>query len=193
MVFFNVLPKPKPTVYRGKDKAYRNAINNIKRCQHEAWIHVINKGCKEGECQLLDTYNTRICLHHFYPSVINEEENGKYVLKTGAAPTMYLTKFSMENDNYKENKNLQRIVGTPEDLQCVYDFNSKHSSNESCKKSSSISLNATIVTPTRESRTNKHRYEKVQLENKENAKKLNNDTICNIQDLHANFPKISPQ
>jgi len=50
MVFFNVPPKPKPIVYRGKDKAYRNAINNIKRCQYEAWIHVINKGCKEGEC-----------------------------------------------------------------------------------------------------------------------------------------------
>ena len=58
MVFFNVPQKPKPTSYKGKDKAYRNAISNIKRCQHEAWISAIKKGHKEDKFEFLDACNT---------------------------------------------------------------------------------------------------------------------------------------
>ena len=65
---------------------------------------------------------------------------------------------------------MQRIVSTPDDLQCIYDHNNKHSSNKSCKKLSLIYLNITIVTSTRESRTNKYQYKKVQLENELKSK-----------------------
>ena len=109
------------------------------------------------------------------------------MLKAGATPTMSLTEFSMKNENFKEENHLQRIVGAPEDLQCVHDYSVEHSNNKSCKKSSPISLNATIVSPTRESRTNKRRHEKVELEKEQKLKKLNEDAMCNIQDLHTNF------
>ena len=38
---------------------------------------------------------------------------------------MYLTKLLFQNDNFKEEKHLQRIVGDPEDLQYVYEYNIK--------------------------------------------------------------------
>ena len=43
------------------------------------------------------------------------------------------------------------------------------------------------MTPTRESRTNKCRHEKVELEKEQKLKKLNEDAMCNIQDLHKIF------
>ena len=53
-----------------------------------------------------DIRNIRVCIYHFYPSVINANSN-EYTLKIGAAPVMCLTKFSLENDIYKEEKTLQ--------------------------------------------------------------------------------------
>jgi len=191
MVFFNVPPNPKPTIYEGKHKAYRTAMSNIKRNQHKAWVSAINKSHPEGNFTCSDTYNTRLCLHHFHPSVIYVENSDKYTLKIGAAPTMYLTKLSFQNDNFKEEKHLQRIVGDPEDLQCVYEYNINHSNEKSHNKLSSNCLNATIVTPTRESRTCKRRHEKAKIDNQHQMKKYNKDIISTIQDLYENFPKIS--
>ena len=47
------------------------------------------------------------------------DENGKYRLKTGAAPALYLTLFSMQNDKFKEELRLSRRVELPQDLEYV--------------------------------------------------------------------------
>ena len=101
MVFFNVPPNPKPTAYKGKDKPCRTAMSNIKRHQHKAWVSAINKSHPEGNFVCSDTCNTRLCMHHFHPSVIQLENSDKHTLKTGAVPTMYLTKISFQNDKTK--------------------------------------------------------------------------------------------
>ena len=44
------------------------------------------------------------------------ENSDKYALITRNVSTMHLTKISFQNDNFKEEKHLQRIVDTPEDL-----------------------------------------------------------------------------
>ena len=41
--------------------------------------------------------------------------NSKHKLKLGALLMLLLTKFSLENENFSENKNLPRIVGSNED------------------------------------------------------------------------------
>ena len=99
-----------------------------------------------GTCaRYSDAHNMRTCIHHFHPSVIVLSSDGKPSLKVGAAPTVNLTKFSMENANFKENKNLSRVVGAKEDLQDVCNDVYSNVSN--------------IVTPTRQDRSNKRSYE----------------------------------
>ena len=57
------------------------------------------------------------------------------------SPTMYLTKISMENDNFQEDATLPRIVGSSEEMQHVCDYENKNIETLNDK----ISV---IVTPT---------------------------------------------
>ena len=110
---------PKEQVYIGAMRELQEKKNNVKRCQHDAWMKAISLGYGGASTEHDDARNMRICINHFHPSVIDFSSDGKTRLKVGAAPTMNLTKFSMENENFKENKNLSRIVGAKEDLQDV--------------------------------------------------------------------------
>ena len=121
MVFFSVPSEPKGKKRRGKDGEYHNRLMNIKRCQHEAWMLAVNRGYGNNVTHCANDKNVRICIHHFHPSVYTCNDNGKYTLKIGAAPTMYLNKFGMDNDAYKEDKNKPRIVGSPEDINYVHE------------------------------------------------------------------------
>ena len=75
---------------------------------------------------------------------------------------MYLTQFSLENDIFKEEETLQRIVGSADDMERIYNY-------EMRSKPAEIETLPCIVTPTREDRHNKRRYELAQTEK---AKKL---------------------
>ena len=72
---------------------------------------------------------------------------------------MCLTKFSMKNDDSKEIKSLPRIVGNTEDLLHIHNH---ENNNEDATLE--IPQEATIVTPTRDSRVKKRRHEMVQFE-----------------------------
>ena len=159
MVFFTVPVMRKKVVRYGKEGLYESKKNNVKICQHQAWMHAITKGYTNGRPECSHKNNMRICICHFHPSVIFKNSDGKYQLRTGASPTMCLTKFSMENDNFKEDTSLPRIVGNTEDLQIIY--NHENNNNELSNDNKSA-----IVTPTRESRHNKRRFEFLELEKK---------------------------
>ena len=88
----------------GKGKEHRTKLKNIKNCQHDAWISAVSRGYEGGCSEYSDTNPNRLCIHHFHPSAIEYDKNGKCRLKTGAAPTLNMTKFSMENENFKEEK-----------------------------------------------------------------------------------------
>ena len=75
----------------------------------------MNRGYETGNPRHTDAKNSRVYIHDFRPSVINCDSNDKHTLELGAAPTMHLTKFSFENDNFNEEKTLDRIVGSAED------------------------------------------------------------------------------
>ena len=116
MVCFTVPTKPITKLYRGKDSEYKNKKNNIKLCQHKAWMDDIIRGYENGRKEHSHARNVRLCIHHFHPSVIYRKYDGKHELKIGASPAVCLTKFSFDNDNHKENKTLSRIMGRAEDL-----------------------------------------------------------------------------
>ena len=180
MVFFMLPSKPTERAYRGKDK-HRNWYNNVKKCQYEAWITDINRGYENGNyLGCADIKNIRICIHHFHPSVINVSSN-EYTLKIGAAPTMCLTQFSLENDICKEEKTLQRIVGSADDMERIYNY-------EMRSKPAEIETFPCIVTPTREDRHNKRRYEFAQTEIKNCLTQSN--VIVNLCHLNETFPNI---
>ena len=125
MVFFSVPPEPKGKKRRGKDGEYSNKLSNIKKCQHAAWMFVINRGLGNNFIDCANDKNVRICILHFHPSVHTCDDNGKHTLKIGSAPTMCLSKFSMENDAHKEDEHMRRIVGSTEDINYVHEYQMK--------------------------------------------------------------------
>ena len=82
----------------------------------------INKGYENEIPEYSSSKNIRICIEHFHSSVIKHNNNCNYELVTGASPIMYLTKFSFDNENYAKDKTLPRSLGSTEDIQCVYDY-----------------------------------------------------------------------
>ena len=95
MVFFKVPSKPQTVLHKGSKREHREKSSAIKQCQHDAWMLAVNRGYQDQHFKEADNGNVRICIHHFHPSVITMDENGKHRLKPGAAPTLYLTPFSM--------------------------------------------------------------------------------------------------
>ena len=157
--YFKVPAKREQVVHKGKDWEHHSKKSNVKNCQHEAWMNAITKGYTTGSPDCSDSKNMRTCTCHFHPSVVFQNSDGKHELKTGASPTMCLTKFSMENDNSKEEKSLPRIVGNIEDLQHTHNHENKNK-DETLK----IAMEATIVTHTRDSRIKKRRCDMLQFE-----------------------------
>ena len=98
MIFFMVPSKPKTVLHGGASKVHREKISAIKHSQHDAWVLAVNRGCPDQHCKEADDGNARACIDHFHPSVITMDENGKHRLKTGAAPTLCLTPFSIQNE-----------------------------------------------------------------------------------------------
>ena len=115
MVFFTVPTEPKGQKRRGKDGACKNRLNSIEKCQNEAWMLAVNRGCGKNVMQWPNDKRIRICMHHFHPSVHTCDDNGKHTLKIGANPTMHVSRFSMENEACKEDQNACRIAGSPKD------------------------------------------------------------------------------
>ena len=61
-------------------------------------------------------------IHHFYPSVVVEcDVNNNYSLKVGTSPTVLLTPFSKNNEYFREDSKIARLVGSAKDLQHVHD------------------------------------------------------------------------
>ena len=95
---------------------------------------------------------------------------------------MHLTKFYMENDGCKEDTSLQRIVGHTEDLQLIH--NHENNNNELPNDNTSA-----IVTPTRESRHNKRRFEFIELEEKTKQAYLENNRLATMEHLLVSISK----
>ena len=81
----------------------------------------MNRGYQDQHFKEADNGNVRTCIHHFHPSVITMDENGKYRLKTRAAPALYLTLFSMQNNKFKEESRLSRRIRLSQDLEYADD------------------------------------------------------------------------
>ena len=111
---------PKEQIYIGAMRKLQEKKNNIKRCQHDTSMKIISLDYSNAFTKYSDTCNMRICINHFYPSVIVLNSDSKPSLKVGTAPTMNLIKFSMENENFKENKNLSGVIGAKEGSQDVH-------------------------------------------------------------------------
>ena len=75
---------------------HKDKISDIKQCQHDTWMLAVNRGYPEPLFKDADNCNVRIYINHFHPSIIVIDENGKHRLKTGAAPTVYLSTFYHE-------------------------------------------------------------------------------------------------
>ena len=183
MIFFSVPKMPGSRKYRSERDKHRVCLNNIKTKQHEAWMSIINSGYPSNTKSANDIRNTRICIKHFHPSVLCLDANSKHKLKLGASPTLLLTKFSVENENFSENKNLPRIVGSNEDHQCVLNHLRKNADSNSTPKIESL-------TPERNNRSFKRQME---IEIEEEARKkasIENDKINSVVSLCNNFPAV---
>ena len=78
--------------------------NNVKICQHDAWMKAISLGYGGASTKCADARNMRMRINHFHPSVIDFSSGGKTRLKVGAAPTVCLTKFSMEKREFQREQ-----------------------------------------------------------------------------------------
>ena len=104
----------------------------------------INYGHANGSAEYSDNARCRTCLHHLHSSVITFDSSDRHRLKIGAAPAMCSIQCTVENELHKENSNLPRIVGSPEDLQHAHicEMKIKNEINERV---------AATATPTRDS------------------------------------------
>ena len=82
-----------------------------------------------------------------------------------------------------ENKKIDRIVGSPEDIQCIYNYETK-------KNNQNQDIPVT-VTPTRHSRTNKRNYDMLAQKEAQKMTCVEENIINNLKSLWAFFPKIS--
>ena len=183
MTFFALPSKRKETKYRGK-KAYRNALNRIVNAQNDAWMKAINLGYQDGYILPSNNYNIRLCVWHFHPSTLQWDEKSHCTLKLGASPTVYLTKFAMENDEFKEEKRFPRTVGDPKDINIVKD---NFLRNNYCNESPKLPK----VTPDRDNRSMKRSFTCMQEEEERKALLEKNNSIANLKELYDNFPKVS--
>ena len=146
---------PKPSAHKGKHGMRREKKSNIKKCQHGAWVSDANRGCEGGAPKTSENHEHRTCVCLFYPSVMQCDNNGKHSLKNGASPTLNLSKFSIENETFNEEKSLPRILGSAECSQHVHEHENKDENLKTTTKE-------TIVSPTRDIRTNKCRRDSLQ-------------------------------
>ena len=112
----------------------------------------ISRGYEDGCVHILDSKNIQVCIHHFHPSIIECNSDGKYSPKLGASPTIYLTTFAMDNEQFKEDSRYNRITGYAEDI--------KHVS--SCEIQNNNNLHDKILvlgTTERDIHNNKHHFE----------------------------------
>ena len=109
MAFFTVPSQRTTNSHRGKDSLCKNKKMNIKNCQHKAWIDAIDRGYENGHPDCSDARNVRARACHFHPSMLLRDSEVKHELKIGASPAMHLTKFSIENDDFKEKKHCQEL------------------------------------------------------------------------------------
>ena len=66
--------------------------------------------------------NIQLCIHYFHPRMIEHDVSNNITLKVGASPTILLTPFSRNNDNFKEDSELPRLVGSAKYFQTVQDY-----------------------------------------------------------------------
>ena len=134
---------------------------------------VINHGCANGSVGCSDNARCRMCLHHFYPSVITCDSNDLRQLNIGAAPTVCLSQHAVENELHKENVNLPRIVVSPEDLQHVQKYEMKIANENNADVVATVTL-------TRESRNKKRSYQKTQAEETKEMAYVKQNAIVNL-------------
>ena len=111
-----------------------------------------------------DANNVRTHILHFHASFILCDSGSACILKNGAAPTMCLTLFLLDNENYEEDENFSRIVGSLEDTQHVYEHVDK-------RKTDNNSEALSMMPPTRYSRNSKRSFEFLQLEESKNRRR----------------------
>ena len=88
LVLFSAPAEPKGEKRLGKDGPHQNKLNNVKKCQHHAWTSAINGECENDNVR--SNSPVRACAHHFDPSVVTCDDDGKHTLMVGAAPAMHL-------------------------------------------------------------------------------------------------------
>ena len=125
-------------------------------------MDTINVGYENGRPDFSDTRNVRACMSHFHPSAILFNSKVNYELSIGASPTTHVTKFSIGNDNFEEDRTLPRIVGIAEDTQHVCDYENK-------KNGMLNDATSAIVTPIRDCRNNKRIFDILRVEEKHQA------------------------
>ena len=145
-------------------------------------MSAINRGHENSCVRYSDYHNTRACTHRFYTSVIMCDSNDGYELKIGAALSVHLTKNSIENESCKEESSLSRTLGSPEDLQCVCNY---EMSNDTSKNAMILSM----ITTARESRNNKRNYEMFQDKEAKKVASIEHDTTHDLKSFHESFHK----
>ena len=104
----------------------RNELQRAaKTYQNEAWISAVDNGREKGRTKVSNTNTVSTCIAHFHFSVITRDPSDQGTLKVEEAPTIFMSKFGMENDQCVDEKSLSRIVGLPEDMQYIYNYGKK--------------------------------------------------------------------
>ena len=60
-------------------------------------------------------------MQHFYPSMLQWDKS-HYALNFETPTTIYLSKFAMENEHYKEEARFSRIVGDTKDMNEINNY-----------------------------------------------------------------------
>ena len=95
----------------------------------------------------------------------------------------------MENERFKEKMGLSQTVGSVEETQLIYDHNMKNNNFTSVLDSPSSTNEATVVTPTRDSRNKRRRHELLQVEEAKKLKHIKENTRLDLKTLWNTFQK----
>ena len=113
MRLFTVFKKTKPKLHKGKDATH------VMKKQHKKTPRTKHGWLLQKKAMTMDLPNILMkeileCASTIF--ILASYKGTTMELKTGASPTLHLTQFSIQDDNYNEERSLSRIFDCMEDM-----------------------------------------------------------------------------
>ena len=174
---------------RGQRLRERSVLSNKQR---EAWIHALKTSEDKLQEKNKYSYNIRLCAKHFHPSVLSIHPNKGITLQDGACPTLYLSTFSMNNEQYAENKALPRTVASKDSSYKLQPIMTDHEASYAKNVDNNI-VNKIIECNQKQSRVKRRQVIKNASEKIQKLEYEQLDAITSLNKLQQKFPSLHHQ